>query len=29
MGMRLDGSSDDEHNMYDDMFYNFLLNAAG
>ena len=29
MGMRFDGSSDDEHNMYDDMFYNFLLNAAG
>ena len=22
MGMRFDGSSDDEHNMYDDMFYN-------
>ena len=29
MGMRFDGSSDDEHHMYDDMFYNFLLNAAG
>ncbi len=29
MGMRFDGSSDDEHNMYDDMFYNFLLNAVG
>ena len=29
MGMRFDGSSDDEHNMYDDMFYNFLPNAAG
>lgn len=29
MGMRFDGSSDDEHNMYDDMFYNFLLNATG
>lgn len=29
MGMRFDGSSDDEHNMYDDMFYNFLLNVAG
>ena len=23
MGMRFDGSSDDEHNMYDDLFYNF------
>ena len=29
MGMRFDGSSDDEHNMYDDLFYNFPLNAAG
>ena len=29
MGMRFDGSSDNEHNMYDDMFYNLLLNAAG
>lgn len=28
-GMRFDGSSDDEHNMYDDLFYNFPLNAAG
>ena len=27
--MRFDGSSDDEHNMYDDLFYNFPLNAAG
>lgn len=29
MGMRFDGSSDDEHNMYDDLFYNFPLNAVG
>ena len=29
MGMRFDGSSDDEHNMYDDLFYNLSLNAAG
>ena len=27
--MRFDGSSDDEHNMYDDLFYNFPLNAVG
>ncbi len=29
MGMRYDGSSDDEHNMYDDLFYNFPFNAGG
>lgn len=29
MGMRYDGTPDDEHNMYDDLFYNFPLNAAG
>ena len=29
MGMRYDGTSDDEHNMYDDLFYNFPFNAGG
>ena len=28
MGMRYDGSSDDEHNMYDELFYNFPFNAG-
>ena len=27
--MRYDGSSDDEHNMYDDLFYNFPFNGCG